>query len=590
MVTVGPNIDSSRQNIPPGTRLNGIYEVDGLIALGGMGEIYKAHLIQTGDPVAIKLLLPEFTANEAALELFRREASALHRLQHDAIVRYYVFTVEPALQRPYLAMEFVEGRSLLELLERDGPLPLPAVRTLVQRIASGLQAAHDRGIIHRDVSPDNILLPEGDVSRAKIIDFGIARLTEASAGTVIGSGFAGKYNYVSPEQLGLFGGEVTAKSDIYSLGLVLVQALTGRAIDMGGNQLQIIEKRRALPDLGAIDMRLRPVLERMLQPNPADRPTSIATCISALLEPNSELNSRISATPVAVKPQKKNRRASYIIVATVFVAAIFGVGGYYLTTIDHPWDTSSNTLPELVPTSPATAPTQQSATMPLRPPQSGQHPPNPTVAPNPSADTAPTRLDGIKRYVKHYNGGGCFFVAPVAIGEANASLEGFGASITPFEALDEAFKKQFGFAPDIGVRQVTPDQCSAIDFLAGLPDVALRPPRIHIDKTRLTGQDTLDGTVDQYGERSILVFLLRSRGNISAVPLRDAIDAKLFTLKISPATSSSEPVLLIAIAARDLKGIRFDRSAEEFFTQLAAEAKNEKNALSVGIRYLRVER
>ena len=192
-----------------------------------MGEIYKGHAIQTGDPVAIKLMLPELAENEAALALFRKEASALHYLQHEAIVRYYVFTVEPVLQRPYLAMEFVDGRSLSAILQDDGPLTFEAVRSLMQRVAAGLQAAHERGIIHRDVSPDNIIVPGGDVARAKIIDFGIARSTELNEGTVIGSGFAGKHNYVSPEQLGLFGGNVTAKSDIYSLGLVLVQALTG---------------------------------------------------------------------------------------------------------------------------------------------------------------------------------------------------------------------------------------------------------------------------------------------------------------------------------------------------------------------------
>src|SRR6185295_6163550 len=218
----------------------------------------------------------------------RKEASALHHLQHDAIVRYYVFTIEPVLQRPYLAMEYVDGPSLSEILERDGPLPFEAVRALMRRIAAGLQVAHDGGIIHRDVSPDNIILPNSDVTRAKIIDFGIARSTQLSDGTVIGSGFAGKYNYVSPEQLGLFGGNVTAKSDIYSLGLVLVQALTGRAIDMGGSQLQIVEKRRVLPDLGAIDMRLRPLFERMLQPNPADRPTSMTMCADVLLGGSSD--------------------------------------------------------------------------------------------------------------------------------------------------------------------------------------------------------------------------------------------------------------------------------------------------------------
>ena len=204
--------------------------------------------------------------------LFRREASALHYLMHEAIVRYFVFTVEPILQRPYLAMEFVDGRSLAEMLE-EGPLTFEALQRLMRRVASGLNAAHERGIIHRDVSPDNIIVPQSDVARAKIIDFGIARSTQRGDATIIGTGFAGKHNYVSPEQIGLFGGDVTAKSDIYSFGLVLFYALTGQKLDMGGTQFQLVEKRRRVPDLGAVDARIRPLLQKMLQPDPKDRPT-----------------------------------------------------------------------------------------------------------------------------------------------------------------------------------------------------------------------------------------------------------------------------------------------------------------------------
>src|SRR5262249_19609627 len=156
------------------------YEIDRLIGVGGMGEIYKGHAIETGDPVAIKLMLPDVAENDVALALFRREASALHHLMHDAIVRYYVFTVEPVLQRPYLAMEFVNGRSLSAILQDDGALSFESACSLMRRVASGLHAAHERGIIHRDVSPDNIIVPDGNVARAKIIDFGIARSTQLS--------------------------------------------------------------------------------------------------------------------------------------------------------------------------------------------------------------------------------------------------------------------------------------------------------------------------------------------------------------------------------------------------------------------------
>ena len=130
--------------------------------------------------------------------------------------------------------------------------------------------------MHRDLSPDNIILPGGKVERAKIIDFGIARSATIGGETLIGGSFAGKYNYVSPEQLGLYGGDVRERSDIYSLGLVLAAAMRGSPIDMGGSQMEVVEKRRVVPDLSTIHDDFRPIIEAMLQPNPADRPESMA--------------------------------------------------------------------------------------------------------------------------------------------------------------------------------------------------------------------------------------------------------------------------------------------------------------------------
>lgn len=268
-------IAPARQRIAAGTRLNDIYEIERLVAVGGMGEVYKGHAIQTGDAVAIKTIRPDLAENEAAIALFRKEASALHELYHEAIVRYFVFSRDPALDLTYLAMEFVDGQALSDRV-KTGPLGFAEVDLLRRRVAAGLAAAHELGIIHRDLSPDNVILPGGNVGRAKIIDFGIARSTRLGEATVIGSGFAGKYNYVSPEQLGLYGGDVGPKSDIYSLGLVLAEALLGRPLDMGGSQSEIVEKRRAVPNLAGIDARMRPLITRMLQPRPEDRPESMA--------------------------------------------------------------------------------------------------------------------------------------------------------------------------------------------------------------------------------------------------------------------------------------------------------------------------
>jgi hypothetical protein len=175
--------------------------------------------------------------------------------------------------------------------------------------------------VHRDVSPDNIILPGGQVARAKIIDFGIARSTQLGEGTVIGSGFAGKYNYVSPEQLGLGGGEVTGQSDIYSLGLVLAEALAGKPLDMGGTQVQVLEKRRRVPDLAATDARLRPLLAKMLAPDPAQRPADMAS---------------VAAWQTPIAKTSTGNKSVLRIAAGVAVAAVLAGGGYALWSATRP--------------------------------------------------------------------------------------------------------------------------------------------------------------------------------------------------------------------------------------------------------------
>lgn len=311
----GRTVFAPRSGVAIGTRLNGIYEIESLIGIGGMGEVYKGRAIQTGDAVAIKMIRPDMARDEAALALFRREAAALHNLYNEAIVRYYVFTIDPVTQSPYLAMEFVDGQPLSERI-KESPLTLDEADLLRRRVAPALNAAHLLGIVHRDISPDNIILPGGSIARAKIIDFGIARSSLLGEGTVIGSGFAGKYNYVSPEQLGLYGGDVTGRSDMYSFGLVLAEALTGRPIDMGGTQVQILDKRRRVPDLSAIDTRIRPLLVRMLAADPADRFADMAEVAAWEPKPVAAARSK-SALPLRA-------------VAAIAVAAILAGGGFYL--------------------------------------------------------------------------------------------------------------------------------------------------------------------------------------------------------------------------------------------------------------------
>lgn len=285
------------EGVAVGSQLSGTYELDERIAAGGMGEVFRGHNIQTGDPVAIKIVLPEFARDAMILSLFRKEASILNHLSHEAIVRYHVFAIDQAMGRPYLAMEFVDGLSLVDMYER-GPMSPQDARGLLFRLASGLAAAHEAGVIHRDLSPDNIVLPGGKVSRAKIIDFGIARSASVGGGTLLGGVFAGKYNFVSPEQLGMYGAEITEQSDIYSLGLIMAAVLRGEPLDMSGSQVDVIEKRRSVPDLSAVDPGLRPVLEAMLQPDPRDRPLGMQE-IADRVAPERDTRRRYEPTVMA---------------------------------------------------------------------------------------------------------------------------------------------------------------------------------------------------------------------------------------------------------------------------------------------------
>jgi eukaryotic-like serine/threonine-protein kinase len=267
--------------VAPGTRLNGIYEVESLIGTGGMSEIYKGRNIQTHDDVAIKVILPEFAQDEQMVALFRREALTLNRLSNEAIVRYHVFSHDPAANLLYLAMEFVDGPTLRDSMKQR-PLSQQEACLLISKVAAGMQVAHSEGVVHRDLSTDNIILAGNSVSKPKVIDFGIARSSEINDSTLLSSGFAGKYNFVSPEQLGLYGGKVQETSDIYSLGLVFAAALCGRPLDMAGSHADVVMKRQSVPDLSMINPGVRPLIESMLQPRPAMRPQSMSEIVEAL--------------------------------------------------------------------------------------------------------------------------------------------------------------------------------------------------------------------------------------------------------------------------------------------------------------------
>jgi serine/threonine-protein kinase len=423
--------------LPAGTRLDGIWEIGRKIAAGGMGEVYAGINVHTGDRVAIKVVRADVVETDMALAMFRKEAAALNTLFDEAIVRYYLFSLDPGLQRPYLVMEYVEGRPLKAIVA-ERRLDFEEIRLLARRVGGGLAVAHDHDIFHRDISPDNILLPGDDPGRAKIIDFGIARQVGGALGTVIGQGFAGKYGYVSPEQIGLFGGEVDGRSDIYSLALVLAEAATGRPRDMRGSALETVEKRQRVPDLSDVDPRLRPILAWMLAPDPVDRPPDLRRVIDALwnldgptvvrpapiagppapppVAPTADHEPPIRAVdrppavvppapaiaPHRIEPPEPTRRGGGRAVALSAVATVLfgglGLGAWWMlrTPADAPPETpvagAATTLrpgPAPAPTSPPTTP----PTAALPPPAAEPITPTPTTPP-PTAQTptaAPSR-------------------------------------------------------------------------------------------------------------------------------------------------------------------------------------------------------
>lgn len=256
-----------------GRMINNNYKVLELISAGGMGEVYRGEGV-LGDPVAIKIVLESLASDEKVLTLFKREARILAQLNDDAIVRYFNFVKDNELDRYCLIMEFIEGIPLSDQVAKTGPISVDEARRLMRRLARGLDKAHKREVTHRDLSPDNVMLPEGDVDQAVLIDFGIAKSTEMTEGTLHGQ-FAGKFKYISPEQLGHFDGAISPRTDVYGMALLIASAVRGTALDMGASVVDAVNARREIPKLDGVPMQLRPILAHMLEPNPDDRPASM---------------------------------------------------------------------------------------------------------------------------------------------------------------------------------------------------------------------------------------------------------------------------------------------------------------------------
>lgn len=234
------SVETSQRSDPlVGTVLDGRYLVEATIATGGMSTVYRGLDTRLDRPVALKVMDSRYSGDSQFLTRFQREAKAVARLKDDGLVAVYDQGGGGlGGQPPFLVMELIDGGTLRELLRERGPMPPHAVAAVLTPICSGLAAAHAAGLVHRDVKPENVLI--SDDGEVKIADFGLVRAV-AEAGITSTSVILGTAAYLSPEQVGT--GEAGPPSDVYAVGILAYELLTGRTPFTGDSALSVAYQR-----------------------------------------------------------------------------------------------------------------------------------------------------------------------------------------------------------------------------------------------------------------------------------------------------------------------------------------------------------
>ncbi len=244
-----------------GQVLDGRYRLESMIGSGGMGTVYRATHVTIGKTLAVKVLAEEFAGDDTFRKRFLREAQAVSQISHHNVVEVSDFGVTPTGSL-YLVMEFLEGESLSDLLDREGGLGWTRAKPVILQVCRALQSAHEKGILHRDVKPENcmrISRPDNQ-NFVKVLDFGLAKMLMAEPGIDVslsakGGGIMGTPEYMSPERIR--GLDLDARSDVYALGVLAYELVTGCVPYSGDHYTKVLDQQ----------LNAEPVPPRKVSPN-----------------------------------------------------------------------------------------------------------------------------------------------------------------------------------------------------------------------------------------------------------------------------------------------------------------------------------
>ena len=312
-----------------GQVLNHTYEIEGVLGRGGTGEVYRARNQISGRIVAIKALNAQFSGNDDYIQLMRREEQ-MRDVINDAVVRYSECS-RTDQGHVFLVMDFIDGPSMSDIMMRRRMDPRELM-IIAHRVAEGLVAAHARGIVHRDLSPDNVVLRDGAPEKATIIDFGIAKDTSAGAKTIVGNEFAGKYEYAAPEQLE---GRAEKRSDLYALGATLLAGYRGQVPFGGSTPGEIVRRKQTKLDTEGVPEPLKGLIDWLSAPALADRAPSAEAVVDRLDQALKPVSTR-GGRKVATSGQAQKGRSGTLALLMVLLLGLLGGGAWYAGILGGP--------------------------------------------------------------------------------------------------------------------------------------------------------------------------------------------------------------------------------------------------------------